>query len=62
MNPSVILLYEAEVGKKLRVLSVPMEMVHGSEICIFRAMLLQQLNVSHNKSISWKLSQKGFIQ
>lgn len=47
MNPSVILLYEGEVGKKLRVLSVPIETIHGSKICIFRAMLLEQRSTAH---------------
>lgn len=32
MNPSVILLHEAQVGNRQRVLSVPMETVHGSAI------------------------------
>lgn len=51
MNPSVILLYKAEVGKKSRVLAVPMEMAHGSEICIFRAMLLEQRSVFHTVEV-----------
>lgn len=47
MNPSVILLHEAEVGKKQRVLTVPMETVRGSVIYVFKKDAFEERSVAH---------------
>ncbi len=49
MNPSVILLHEAQVGNKQRVLYVPMETVHGSAIHVVfkRDAFSTNINGSH---------------
>lgn len=47
MNPSVILLHEAEVGKKQSVLTVPMETVRGSVIYVFKKDAFEERSVAH---------------